>query len=358
MELRGIDDYEHKIQVAHQWLKRAGNMTRSLRISTWGVDENWCTEAIDWLVLPFRFRSLDLLISHQHFDRILSCSPQFTQSLENIQFLATNHPPLDSNTEVSYPKDKFLNLKTLRMTATLTASHLIAMFPWRQLRCIFVWGTTSLPSSFINILGDSAVLEELRVSIYPDPPAASKALASLITLPNLRSLDLCFECQSRAELFLRMLVLPKVEVLRMCGPWLDCTSLSFANLAQRSGMNQLQSLYLGAGLESYRLDDLLKYTPSLSCIKVRGHLEFDGRTLDDLSTGRLGPNLESVELFDVPEVFGILAMLLKRFLNAKEGVLVKPIIDVMLPVPRVSGAEIVDVHIALHGLGIKLAWVG
>ena len=92
MELRYIDDYEHKIQIAHQWLKRAGNMTRSLRISTSGVDEKWCSEAIDRLVLPFRFRSLDLLISHHQFDRILSLPPQFTQSLENIQFLATSNP--------------------------------------------------------------------------------------------------------------------------------------------------------------------------------------------------------------------------------------------------------------------------
>ena len=361
MELRYIDDYEHKVQVAHQWLKRAGHMTRSLRISTSGVDEKWCAEAIDRLVLPFRFRSLDLLISYHQFNRILSLPPQFTQSLENLQFLAMSNPLLDpntdSNTEVSYPKDKFLNLETLRMTATLSASRLMAMFPWGQLRCIFVWGTTSLPSSFINMLSDSAVLEELRVTIDCDPPATSKAPASFITLPNLRSLDLGFRSESNAERLLRSLILPKVEVIRMSGPRLDCTSLSFAKLAQRSGMNQIQSLYLGEGQVSYRLDHLLKYTPSLSRIRVLGRLEFDSATLDDMSTGRLGPNLENIELFDVPDVFGILDMVLKRFLNAREGVLVKPIMDIIVPEPRFSSDELVDLYVVLHGLGIKLAWL-
>jgi hypothetical protein len=355
MELRYIDDYEHKIQVAHQWLKRAGNMTRSLRISTLGVDEKWCSEAIDRLVLPFRFRSLDLLISHRQFYRILSLPPQFTQSLENIQFLATSNPLLDpntdSNTEVS---DKFLNLNTLRMTATLSTSHLMAMFPWRQLRSIFVWGTTSLPSSFINILGDSAVLEELRVTIYPDRPVASKAPTSFITLPNLRRLDLGFVGGSNAEWFLRLLILPKVETFRMSGLELDCTSLSFANLAQRSGMNQIRSLYLGKGREPYQLDHLLKHTPSLSYIQVQGRLEFDSGTLDDMSTGRLGPNLENIELLDVLDVFGILDMARKRFLNAREGVLVKPIMDIIVPEPQV-GSD--DLHLALYGLGIKLVWL-
>lgn len=358
MELRYIDDYEHKIQVAHQWLKRAGNMTRSLRISTSGVDEKWCSEAIDRLVLPFRFRSLDLLISHHQFDRILSLPPQFTQSLENIQFLATSNPLLDpnidSNSEVSYPKDKFLNLKTLRMTATLSTSHLMAMFPWRQLRSIFVWGTTSLPCSFIHILGDSAVLEELRVTIYPDRSAASKAPTSFITLPNLRRLDLGFAGGSNAEWFLRLLILPKVETFRMSGPELDCTSLSFANLAQRSGMNQIRSLYLGKGREPYQLNHLLKHTPSLSYIQVHGRLEFDSGTLDDMSIGRLGPNLENIELLDVPNVFGILDMALKRFLNAREGVPVKPITDIIVPEPQ-AGSGGLDV--AMYGLGIKLVWL-
>jgi hypothetical protein len=62
MELHQYDDHEHGIQVAHEWLMQAGNMTRSLRMSIFVVDEK-CSEVVDWLVLPFRFRSLDLTLS-------------------------------------------------------------------------------------------------------------------------------------------------------------------------------------------------------------------------------------------------------------------------------------------------------
>ena len=70
-------------------------MTRSLRMSLFVVDEK-CSEVVDWLVLPFRFRS-------QQFDRIPSLPPQFTQSLENIQFLATENSPPVPSTEVPHP---------------------------------------------------------------------------------------------------------------------------------------------------------------------------------------------------------------------------------------------------------------
>ena len=353
MELRNNDDYEHRIQVTHQWLKRAGNMTRSLRIGTSGVDEKWCTEAVNRLVLPFRFKSLNLLLSRHQFDRILSLQPQFTQSLENIQFLATGDPPLDLYTKESHPRNKFLNLKTLLITGTYWASHLVAIFPWGQLHCVSIWGTTIFPASFINIFADSVVLEELRVTIGPDS-ATSKAQASFITLPNLRHLDLGFRTGSNAEILLYSLILPKVEVLSMGGPELNCTSLSFADLAQRSSMNQIQSLCLDEGKESYQLDHLLKYTPSLSHLKVLGRLEFDGGTLEDMSTGRLGPNLEIIQLFDVADIFGILDMVRRRVLNARQGALVKPIIDIILPEPDINSF---DLYEELNGLGIKLAWL-
>ena len=355
MELRDNHDHEHRIQVAQQWLKRAGNATRSLKIRISEVDEKWCTEAVNRLVLPFRFRSLDLVLARHQFDRILSLPSQFTQSLEKFQFLATTDQPLDSNTELSHSNHKFLHLKTLRMTGIFSASHLMAIFPWAQLRCVFIWGTTVLPASFLNVLADSLALEELRVTIGPDP-ATFKAPASF-TLPNLQRLNLGFKAGSNAEWLLRSLILPKVEAFTVSGPELNCTSLSFANLAQRSGMTQIRSLYLGKGRESYRLDHLLKYTPSLSRITVLGRLEFDGEILEDMSTGRLGPSLEIMELSNVLDVFGILDMVRKRFVNARQGVLVKPVIDIIVPATEVNRDGVYDLHVELNGLGIKLTWL-
>ena len=193
------------------------------------------------------------------------------------------------------------------------------------------------------------------MTLCPDT-APCDAPASFITLANLQQLTLHFLTGSNPEMFFRSLVLPQIEELYMgmtdSGTIPGCPSLHFANMAQRSGMSRIQSLSLCKVVEPRalcriqslslckvvepcRLVDLLKYTPSLSCLKARGDVVFDNQTLKDMSTGQLGPKLTTLSPPGIEHSLQrILEMVWTRFHNAnrdrKSKVSVTPIMKVTI----------------------------
>ena len=176
------------------------------------------------------------------------------------------------------------------------------------------------------------------MTLCPDT-APCDAPASFITLTNLQQLTLHFLTGSNPEMFFRSLVLPQIEELHMgmtdSGTISGCPSLHFANMAQRSGMSRIQSLSLCKVVEPCRLVDLLKYTPSLSCLKARGDVVFDNQTLKDMSTGQLGPKLTTLSPPGIEHSLQrILEMVWTRFHNAnrdrKSKVSVTPIMKVTI----------------------------
>ena len=159
-------------------------------------------------------------------------------------------------------------------------------------------------------------------------------------------------------MFFRSLILPHIEDLEITmteGSHMEMpgwTSLDFANLAQRSGMSRIQSLQLGKGVEPYQLVDFLKHTPSLSHLEVNGDVVFDSQTLEDVSTGQLGPNITSLRLDDVGDSLRILQMVWTRYKNTEASV--TPITRVQTSAPL--GAELAEVNrwiAKLRDLGIS-----
>jgi hypothetical protein len=241
-----------------------------------------------------------------------------------------------------------------------SAYNLITTLPWSQLRHLSINNATTSVSTLINVLSNCLVLEQLSMALCPDP-APCDAPAFFITLPNLEQLALHFETGSNPEVFFRSLVLPQIKTLEMTMTTFHtempgCTSQHFATMAQRSGMSRIQSLCLGKGAEPYRLVDLLKYTPSLSYLNVSGGVVFDSETLEDMSTGQLGPNLRTLHLPNVEGSSRILEMVWTRFQNAsrdkKSGVSATPITEVVISVAHRHNAEINGWFDKLQDLGI------
>ena len=228
-----------------------------------------------------------------------------------------------------------------------SAYSLITTLRWSQLRHLCIDSASISASTLINAFGNCLVLEELWMVVCPDP-APCNAPPSFITLPNLRRLTLHFIIGSNPEMFFRSLILPQIEELNI--GMIDfhtempgCTSLHFANMAQRSGMSRIKNLFLDKGAKPYRLADLLKYTPSLSCLDVGGDVVFDDQMLEDMSTGRLGPNIEYLYLPEVEDGLRILEMVWTRFHNAKKSeVSVTPIMGVKVSA-LVAGGDVAEV---------------
>ncbi len=201
------------------------------------------------------------------------------------------------------------------------------------------------------------------MNLCPDP-APCDAPASSITIPNLQQLTLRFITGSNPEMFFRSLILPRIERLSMKDYDMEmpgCTSLYFANMVQRSGMSRIQNLYLGKGTEPYQLVDLLKYMSSLSCLEVLGDVVFDSQTLEDMSTGQLGPNMRNLYL-PLVEDSSILEMVWTRFQNAlsrdkKIEVLVTPITSVMIRKPFIGDGDFDEIN-RINRWGHKLRDLG
>jgi hypothetical protein len=318
-----------RINLAHGWLSHAGDMLRSLKITA-QESEKWCSEAVDRLVPPFRFRSLDLALTRGQFRRLLSLPPQM-QSLHSLRLGMAGawspHPVYED----------------------FSAYSLITTLPWSQLRHLHIDGASISASTLINALGNCLVLEELWMILCPDP-APCDAPASFITLPNLQQLTLRFVTGSNSEMFFRSLILPQIEELNIGMTDLHtempgCTSLHFANMAQRSGMSRIKNLFLDKGAEPHRLADLLKYTPSLSFLSADGDVVFDDQTLEDMSTGQLGPNIKNLCLPDVGDGLRIFEMVWTRFQNAeKSEVSVTPIMRVEVSARDAAIGRMADVR--------------
>ena len=164
VDLHYLDDYDgDRIDLAHEWLSHAGDMPRSLKIE---ADHPYIGPDIDRLVVPFRFRSLDLTLTRDQFQRVLTLSLQ-TQSL----YLQFSTPFFHGIYE------------------DCSACNMITTLPWSQLRHLHIDDASISTSTLINALGDCLVLEELLITLCPDPSPCD-APASFITVPNLRELSL------------------------------------------------------------------------------------------------------------------------------------------------------------------------
>ena len=305
---------DSRINLAHEWLSHAGDMLRSLKIEA-HYPRN--TSDIDRLIVPFSFRSLDLSLTRDQFQRVLTL-PLQTQSL---------------HLGAPFSRDIYEDCSACNMITTL---------PWSQLCHLRIDDASISTSTLISALGGCLVLEELWLILCPDP-APCDAPASFITVPNLRKLSLYFMTGSNPEMFFRSLILPQIEHLKISmtgGFHMEMpgyTSLHFANMAQRSSMSQIQSLRLGKGAKPYRLVDLLKHTPSLSRLEVNGDVVFDSQTLEDVSTGQLGPNITTLYLLEVEDSLRIFQMVWTRFHHAKNTeASVTPIMYVQTSVPPVA----------------------
>ncbi len=342
--------YDHyngrRIDLAHEWLSCAGDMPRSLNIKA--LDHEF--EVIDRLVVPFRFRRLDLTLTRGQSQRSLSLSHQ-TQSLHSLRLLVAG---------ASFPQPIYEDF---------SAYNLITTLPWSQLRHLHIGNASISASTLINALSNCLVLEELWMILCPDP-APCDAPASFITLPNVQQLTLRFITGSNPEMFFRSLILPQIEGLDMIMTnsrtevLPGCTSLHFSNMAQRSGMSRIQKLRLSKGVEPYRLSGLLRYTPSLSYLDVSGDVVFDGQTLEEMSTGQLGPNIKGLYLPHVEGSLRILEMVWTRSQNAsgdkKYGVsVITPITEVEVSVPPAADVDEFNGWVdKLQDLGIDCFYVG
>ncbi|KAF8308713.1 hypothetical protein F5887DRAFT_479390 [Amanita rubescens] len=332
------NDYynRRRINLAFEWLSRAGDMPRSLEIKAQSRHDPWA-EAIDQLVVPFKFRSLDLTLTRVQFHKLLSLPPQ-AQSLHTLRLVAA----------ALFPLAAYEDCSTYSLITTLR---------WSQLRHLCIDSASISASILINALGNCLVLEELWMVVCPDR-APCNAPPSFITLPNLRRLTLHFIIGSNPKIFFRLLILPQIENLAMSmtnarREMPGCTSLHFADMAQRSGMSRIQKLCLGKGMEPYRLVDLLKYAPSLSFLKVNGDVVFDSQTLEEMSTGQLAPNIRTLYLPEVGDSLRILEMVWTRFQNVrrdtKSEVSVSHIMEVHISVP--PAADVVEFNGWVDKLG-------
>ena len=126
-----------RIDLAHKWLSCAGDMPKSLRMTQQYPDDpkiRWPSEAVDRLVVPFRFRSLDLILSRSQFQRVLSL-PLQTQCLDSLRLMVARL--------LAFPR---------AADEDCSACNLITTLPWSQLRYLRINDARISASTLINVL--------------------------------------------------------------------------------------------------------------------------------------------------------------------------------------------------------------
>ncbi|KAF8346062.1 hypothetical protein F5887DRAFT_962407 [Amanita rubescens] len=196
--------------------------------------------------------------------------------------------------------------------------------PWHQLRTfeVVTAGESPVtPSSCLNVLRQSRLLEHCRISLSEESSFASTVISTgeKIVLASMDYFKAEFSDGLVVPMFLQPLVMPNVTTFslgQLSYTTLGCDMPTLIGIVQRSGgMRRIRCLEIDSSSAVLDIGVLLELLPSLESISIgNGHL--NDNAIKRLSSGKLGPRLCDIYL-EVPHDGGqILSMAESRYQNA------------------------------------------
>ncbi|KAM6501837.1 hypothetical protein JOM56_001814 [Amanita muscaria] len=321
-------DSERQLQIAEQWLSRAGNHPRYLKFMEHAAGGLSMGESLlRKLVIHYPCRELHLYLPRTQVTRFTEwLNGPFSDHLEvlDIDFSRTLWDESWPNLFAIAPTTRLKKLLHVRLAGMCDFQNIMTVIPWNQLQylTLLLWRPYS---DCLDILSECASL--VRCCIYvtvDDSPVATARRP--ITLPALRVLRLFFRSPNswtdsplQVEKMIQFLSVPSLSHLTLGQKVTEFTASSadlggfgcpvICELFQRSnGMPDLVSLDLG--LETsvpINVRALLTNTPRLRSLHVRTGI-FGKEDRNDIATGTLAPQLRSIMTEAKHEVIDILRM--------------------------------------------------
>ncbi len=196
--------------------------------------------------------------------------------------------------------------------------------PWHQLRTFEALWCPVTPSSCLDALRQSRLLESCCITLSEEPLLTSTVISTeeKIVLANMDYFEAEFLDSSGVTMFLQPLVMPNIITFSigatLCEK-LNCVMPAIIGIIQRSGgMRCIRRLDIGLSSDVLDVGVLLELLPSLHSISIRtGHLT--DNAIQQLSSGKLGPQLCRIGLEVVQhDADQILSMVESRYQNATQ----------------------------------------
>ncbi|KAK2463967.1 hypothetical protein APHAL10511_004018 [Amanita phalloides] len=238
------------------------------------------------------------------------------RQLEALSLFGNYSPYLDLD-DLFPPGSVFERLTSLELNDdwNLRSSHIRSIIPWKNLRR-FVLLHPLAPVICLEVLQQTRVLEYCHiVPANDDTLPVSKSMAEVkrvqVYLQHLRTLRVSSDETRDAEIFIDQLVLPALECV-ICGEYnlnVICGGYDLENiqgiqgsilnavmrLCRRSGGQKVKEVHIDDS-SSLQFQVLLRSMPHLRVIRfTNSTVTFDDDTLEQLSTGELGPCLNELE---------------------------------------------------------------
>ncbi|KAF8630892.1 hypothetical protein AX17_005250 [Amanita inopinata Kibby_2008] len=325
------------VRIAQEWLSRATNHPISLKFifhfcST--GSEALANSVIRDMILPHQFKKLDIRFYYSGFQQIdnLHKDPTFDlcrllYSLSYAEEIRLNgHVTMGHDRTSSFPlvgDGKFPHLKLLELNLGRWFSSYDFGIPWHQLLHLNMSISPVSAAWCLSILRQCVSLDRCRLFVTTEDTPEFTPPTKVIVLPNLRKLGLRLNFMfEHANAFLRALVLPGLKSLAIDPGLCPFTwpSTTDSKIAERFNLQQLQELrVVGETASPFLLGSLLESAPSLRLIELPPTTAYDRDTLIGLSTGHLGPCLQSLISPTPDQAFAVVQMVRLRHKHANEA---------------------------------------
>ena len=194
--------------------------------------------------------------------------------------------------------------------------------PWHQLRTFEALWCPVTPSSCLDALRQSRLLESCCITLSEEPLLTSTVISTeeKIVLANMDYFEAEFLDSSGVPMFLQPLVMPNITTFSLITGYilrLSCAALIGIIQCSR-GMRRIRHLNIGLTSTVLDVGVLLELLPSLHSISIRtGYLA--GDVIKRLSSGKLGPRLCDIVLNILHDADQILSMVELRYQNATQS---------------------------------------
>ncbi|KAF8622157.1 hypothetical protein AX15_007275 [Amanita polypyramis BW_CC] len=314
-----------RIASASSWLKRGANRLKSLKILTrydmWDVTDEWYSDVVLKLILPFQFQRLYVGLTCSLNKQISLVPSGVFVSIEDLQF----YPEFDIDAEdvnfawtsMFYPYSRFPKLRTLAIQGKWAVPYLRQMLSSSSLLLNLVL-TARIPVSVAHdIIRQAPLLEHCDITVTQDKKLIKKVHGTVI-LSHLHYLRVKLTDGSIARHFFSRLKLPTlrnlvVSNMKYCT---GCDPSVFTELFELSHPRELSELTIKDEGTTYHVGELIQPVPSLQYLSLEVSTMLDETTVERMSNGLIGPNLANIDV-DTTNPEHILRVAEARYLHMK-----------------------------------------
>ncbi|KAF8332170.1 hypothetical protein F5887DRAFT_1081003 [Amanita rubescens] len=297
---------EHSTLVAAEWLSRARGLPVSIYIKRICYDDEHVYAKLTIFLSAYHIRSLNVFITGPllEHDRFMSELPvESVASLERLTLTAS----LVGSIPVRLNSARYPRLQYLSLLGHYDSDSAITL-PWTSLRKLDLTRFSLQFTQCLYILRQCTSLHSASLFVVP---AFFPTGHEQVYLPNLSCLSFRFTSPTvHMGTYFDVLAVPSLTYLAIDQPatksyedppeiiW---SSSSYARMIEGSHYPPIHQLIIPRTKDPVDLGDLLRHTPTLTRLTLLyGALDED--TSKQLAEGRLGPNLQHL---DIEEIRGV-----------------------------------------------------